>query len=148
MRKLIACMATLAFVTACGQGGDDPAAVETTEAAPAATMETYVGSWNVTYADGSIGTTTNNADGTFFRQLGDDTENAGTWTFTPEQSCWTTEGGEPECYTISPADADGMITLTATDGSTVTARRALTDAARPLAPMSEGTAPAEAGETM
>ena len=121
MKRLLASAALLIAITACSQSAEQPAApVE--EAAPVAAMEDYLGSWNVTTADGATHVTTNNADGTFTRVYPDGTTDAGTWTFAAEQSCWTAEGEEPSCYTTSEPDITGMLTLTnVADQSVVTA---------------------------
>lgn len=131
MRKLLATMAIMAVVTACAEEAEAPAEpVEEVEAAPAVTMESYVGAWDVAMADGSTHVTTNNADGSFTRTYPDGTSNGGIWTFAAEQSCWATDGGESDCYAISEADAAGMITLTnVTDGSVVTATPVAEEAA-------------------
>ena len=131
MRKLLASVALLATISACSQEAEEPAAVEETAAAaaPAATLETYAGAWNVTRPDGSTHVTTNNADGTFTRTYPDGGTESGTWTLTADRGCWTVEGGTEACYTISDEDAAGTVTLTADDGAVVTATRVVEEAA-------------------
>lgn len=124
MKKLLVSVAVLAVLSACSQEPEAPAApVEEVIAAPAVTKADYVGEWTVTLADGATHVTTNNADGSFTRVMSDGTTDAGFWTFTAEQSCWTPDGGVEACYAIGEEDAAGMLTLTAADGSIVTATR-------------------------
>lgn len=146
MKRLLACAALLVAVSACSQPAEEPAATAE-EAEPAATMQDYAGAWNVTMADGSTHVTTNNADGTFTRTMPDGTSNGGTWTYAPEQSCWTTEGEEPACYTMVESELSGNLTLTnVADQSVVTASRVVEGMEE--APSGEGAAaqgaPAEA----
>jgi len=120
MKKLIACMAGLAFISACAQEAEEPAP-EVEEVAPSASMEDYLGTWTVTYPDGSTGVTTNNADGTYTSELADGTATNGAWVFGEEQSCWTPEGAEEDiCYTVSDSDETGTRTLTMDDGNVLT----------------------------
>ena len=131
MKKLLASMAVLAALGACSQEPEAPAEpVEEVAAAPAVTMQDYVGVWDVTLADGATHVTTNNADGTFSRVYPDGATDGGTWTFTMEQSCWTPDGAEAACYTVSEADAAGTLTLTSVaDGSVITATPVAAEAA-------------------
>jgi len=137
MKRLLASAALLVAMTACSQDAEEPAApVE--EAAPTAAMEDYVGAWNVTAADGATHVTTNNADGTYTAAYPDGTTEAGTWTFAAEQSCWTAEGDEPSCYTISEPDITDTLTLTnVADQSVIKA-----------SPVIEGVEPVEGAETV
>ena len=130
MKKLLASVAVLAVLSACSQEPEAPAApVEEVVAAPPVTKDSYVGQWNVTLADGSTHITTNNADGSFTRVMSDGTNDKGFWTFTAEQSCWMPENGVETCYSISAPDAAGNLTLTAPDGSVVTATHIREEAA-------------------
>ena len=131
MKKLLASMAMLAALSACSQEAEAPAApVEEVAATPAVTMQTYVGTWNVAMADGTSHVTTNNPDGTFSSVYSDGSADGGSWTFTLEQSCWTADGAEAVCYTMSEADAAGTITLTnVADGSVITATPVVAEAA-------------------
>jgi len=142
MKKLLASVAVLAVLSACSQEPEAPAAPVEEVAAPAVTKESYIGQWNVTLADGSTHVTTNNPDGSFTRVMSDGTTDSGFWTFTAEQSCWTPEGGVETCYAIGPEDAAGKLTLTATDGTIVTATRIPAAAAAPAAVAPAAGAPA------
>lgn len=130
MKTLLASVAMLAALSACSQETEAPAApVEEVAAAPAVTVQTYVGVWDVALADGTSHVTTNNPDGTFSRVYSDGFTDGGSWTFTLEQSCWTADGAEAACYTMSEADAAGTITLTSvSDGSAITATPVVAEA--------------------
>lgn len=136
MRKLILCTASIALLGACGEAAmeEEPMVDETVE--PAAmtdangdTMEAYLGDWNVTYPDGSMGTSTNNADGTYAGELPDGTAITGTWTFGAEESCWTPDGDEAEsaCYAVGAPDENGLRELTMADGTTITVSPMMTE---------------------
>lgn len=140
MKKLLASVAVLAILSACSQEAEEPAAPveEAVEAPAAVTMESYVGTWTVTQGDATF-TTVNNADGTFTDTMADGSSVSGTWTFGADQSCWTREGEEENCYGIMLDDATGTATLTGADGVQFTATRVAEEAA-------PAEAPAEAAE--
>ena len=141
MKRLIAGAALLVAISACSQAADEPAAA-VEKAAPVTAMEDYVGAWTVTQPDGTTYVTTNNADGTFSDTYSDGTTKAGTWTYAPEQSCWTTEGQPQACYTISEPDITDKLTFTnVADQSVMTAMPVLEEVAPYVDPAA---APAEA----
>jgi hypothetical protein len=123
-------LALIGAVSACSQEAEEPAApVEEAVEAPApVTMESYVGTWTVTQADGTF-TTVNNADGTFTDTMADGSTVNGTWTFGTDQSCWTSEGEEEQCYGIMLDDTGNTATLTGADGVQFTATRVAAEAA-------------------
>lgn len=124
MRKLIA-VVSLAVLAACQQA-EAPAeeVVEEEAAAPAANEGP--GTFEVTYADGSVGTVTTTEEGTFTATLGEES-GAGTITQEENKICFDPEGDDPEqptrCWTNSEVGEDGTWTSTADDGETVTVRR-------------------------
>ena len=82
-----------------------------------------VGTYEMTRANGSKVTLTNNADGTY-TMLENGKTYTGTWRMDGAKSCYDMTGAEPEvCYTSSPVAADGSFTTTAPDGSSVTVRK-------------------------
>ncbi|KLI63521.1 hypothetical protein AAV99_07075 [Aurantiacibacter marinus] len=81
------------------------------------------GTYSVTMADGSIGTSMLNADGT--SQSMDAEGNVvqeSTWAIVDGKTCFTSieEGSEPECWTESEPDETGTFTATSDDGEIVT----------------------------
>ena len=86
-----------------------------------------VGVYEATAADGTVTTTTLNADGTYTDV---DAEGAtvaeGTWTVTDGKTCFspTTEGVEAMCYTETAPAADGSFTATPDEGDPLTVRPA------------------------
>lgn len=128
MKKLLACTAALALVSACAEPAEQEAPAEEAVAAADAvtdgngdTMEAYLGDWDATYPDGSTGVTTNRDDGTYTVTMADGTTINGLWSFGPDQSCWHAEGeDEATCYTVGAPDADGARVLTTADGEEIT----------------------------
>lgn len=141
MKKLVIAASILALA-ACAKPAEEaaPAAEET--AAPAANEG--AGTFEVTYADGSVGSVTTTEDGKFTATLGDQS-GAGTVTETDGKICFDAEGDDPEqptrCWTNSEVGADGSWTSTADDGEVVTVRRV--EAAAEAAPAADAAAPAE-----
>lgn len=127
MKKIVLGAVVLSLAAACGQeAAEEPAAdeVATEEVAVTdangETMEAYLGSWDVVYADGSTGVTTNNADGTYTGEMADGTALSGTWTFGAEESCWqATDSEEATCYTVGAGDENGTRVLTMADGTSI-----------------------------
>ena len=114
MKKLIL-MAPLALIVACSQ--EQPAPEATEEATTAAADmglevdgKPNVGTYEITQADGQVGTYVAAADGTFTYTLGD-TVTKGTWSSeSPGHWCDTAEGDEaPTCYTET-IDENGVWT--------------------------------------
>lgn len=122
MKKWIA-LVGVAALAACQQAEApaEEAAVE--EAAPAANEGP--GTFEVTYADGSVGTVTTTAEGTFTLTRGDQS-GAGTVAEVDGKLCFDPEGDDPEqpttCWTNSEIGEDGTWTSTSDDGETVTVK--------------------------
>lgn len=125
--RTIALIAAVAALSACSQGADEaPAPTETTDAmatptAPATMAAAdMAGTYDVTNADGTKGTTTINADGTYVDTDADGKESMGTWAQKDGKTCFTPEGGTEMCWTDGEPAADGSWVATADDGTTVT----------------------------
>ncbi|KUO54754.1 MAG: hypothetical protein APF82_07225 [Sphingomonadales bacterium BRH_c42] len=106
----------------------EPVVEEAAEAAPVTVANgTPVGTFAVTNADGTAGTTVINADGTYT-----DTDSEGnlvaegTWAVVEGKTCFTptTEGQTAMCYTESAPAEDGSFTATPDEGDPVTVRPA------------------------
>ncbi len=135
MRRLILALLPLTVLAACSSEPaeeavtEEPAAAE--PAAVTAANGSPVGAYEATAADGTVTTSTLNADGTY---TDTDAEGAvvaeGTWAVTDGKTCFTptTEGVEPMCYTETPPAADGSFTATPDEGDPVTVRPAATAA--------------------
>jgi len=131
MKKLIIAASVLALA-ACSQ----PATEE--EAAPAVeevTVQTSgPGTYEVTYADGSVGTMVSSEDGTFTFTLGEET-GTGTFTETDGKICFDpdAEDQESNCWTAGEVGEDGSWTSTSDAGEVVTVRRVEAAAEAPAA---------------
>jgi hypothetical protein len=117
----------LTVLAACSSEPAEETAPEETAAveAPALTAAngSPVGAYEATAADGTVTTTTLNADGTYTDVDAEgNTVAAGTWAVTEGKTCFspTTEGGTPMCYTESAPAADGSFTATPDEGESVT----------------------------
>lgn len=126
MRK-IALLAGIAALAACNQ--ETPVAPETAEPAAEAVATVAngspVGTFEATSADGTVGTTVINADGTYTDSDADGKVTVeGTWAVVDGKTCFTptTEGEKPMCFTESAPAADGSFTATPDEGEAVTVR--------------------------
>lgn len=136
MKTLIA-LAAVATLAACGErAAEAPAPAETTAAAAMPAEDDPAGTYEVKTADGGMGRTTINADGTYVDVGADGTEERGTFTRANGQDCFDPDGDAPaECWTVTPPGADGSFTATTVDGkTTVTVMRAADSAAPAPAP--------------
>ncbi len=121
MNRLIAA-AGLVALAACSQ----PATEE--EAAPAveevAVQTSGPGTYEVTYADGGVGTMVSSEDGTFTFTLGDET-GTGTVTETDGKVCLDpdAEDLESNCWTAGEVGEDGSWPSTSDTGEVVTVSR-------------------------
>jgi len=141
MRRIVLALVPLTILAACSsEPAEEPATEETaaTEApAPTAANGSPAGAYEATAADGTVTTTTLNADGTY---TDTDAEGAvvaeGTWAVTDGKTCFmpTTEGVTPMCYTESAPAADGSFTATPDEGDPVTVRPAAAAPAATEAP--------------
>ena len=120
MKRLLAATAILALA-ACAEQEAEEAMVE--EPAEEAAAVGGPGTYEVTYADGSVGTLTTNEDGTFSATLG---EESGTGTVAEQDGkvCFDADGDEEGavCWTNSEPGEDGSWTSTSDDGEVVTVR--------------------------
>lgn len=125
MKKILV-VAGLAVLAACSQA-EAPAPEPTEEEAAAPAANEGPGTFEVTYADGSVGSVTTTEDGKFTATLGEES-GAGTYTQEEGKICFDPEGDDPEqptrCWTNGDVGEDGSWTSTADDGETVTVRRA------------------------
>jgi len=127
---LIAGLSGLVALSGCSKPDDsamdnanEPIANEANEMAPVETAasESPVGTYDVKMADGTMGTTTINADGTYSDTGPDGKVVSGTFTRKDGKDCFDPEGDGAElCWTSSAPGADGSFTSTAADGTTVT----------------------------
>jgi hypothetical protein len=123
MKKLIAAASVLA-IAACAEPAPTEEApeevVEETAEAPGGP-----GTYEVTYADGSVGMLTTTEDGTFTATLGEES-GSGTVSEVDGKVCFDPEGDDPEqptnCWTTGEVAEDGSWTSTSDDGETVTVR--------------------------
>jgi len=138
MMRLIP-IAAAATLAACSQQADDtPAPAETTEAAGAADTVAIsqlaapdaAGTYEVTWADGTMTTTRINADGTYVDMMDGEETAHGTWAVKEGKNCLTPEGGAELCWTDGAPVEDGSWTATAEDGTKVTVRKADAEAAQ------------------
>lgn len=153
MRKYIYAplLVGLVALAACSKPAPAPApepAAEETAAAPAVANGSGPGTYEVVSADGSIGTSIINADGTYSDMDADGKVIAeGTWAVTDGKTCFTptTEGVEAMCFTESAPAADGSFTATPDKGDPVTVRpKAAAAAATPAAEAPAAEAPTAA----
>lgn len=114
-------------LTACGKKEEVPAPVDTgvavaTDAAAAAPAKASPGTYEVSDAAGKkLMTSTINADGTYADDLVSGQRVAGIVKEENGKTCFDPSGKAPaECYTVSPAAADGSFTATDSKGVTVT----------------------------
>ena len=122
MRVILIAAAALSL-GAC-QKAEAPAAEESapTEAAaaPAAVQSPDAGTYDGTNPDGTTGSSTLNADGTYWDQDGAGKVTAkGTWAVKDGKTCFVPEGAAEECFTESARAADGSFTATDSKGNTV-----------------------------
>ena len=130
MKKLIL-IAAITALSACNNTADDTAtdttamATETAMATPDAaatpmTMADAAGTYDVKAADGSMMTTTINADGTYVDMKDGKETEKGMMAMKDGKTCFTPTGGSETCYTDGPRAADGSWVSTAADGTKVT----------------------------
>ena len=128
MRRIVLALVPLTVLAACSsEPAEEPVAEETVAAEVTAANGSPVGAYEATAADGTVTTTTLNADGTYTDVDAEgNTVAAGTWAVTDGKTCFspTTEGATPMCYTESAPAADGSFTATPDEGDPVTVRPA------------------------
>ena len=127
MRRIILALVPLTVLAACSSEPAEEPVAEETVAAVTAANGSPAGAYEATAADGTVTTTTLNADGTYTDVDAEGTTVAeGTWAVTDGKTCFTptTEGVTPMCYTESAPAADGSFTATPDEGDPVTVRPA------------------------
>lgn len=127
MKKLILAASIVALAACQSEPAEEPAAVETEAAAATAANGSPAGTYLATAPDGTVTTSTLNADGTYIDTSADGAVVAeGTWTVTDGKTCFapTTQGQTAMCYTESAPAADGSFTATPDEGDPVTVKPA------------------------
>jgi hypothetical protein len=121
MKKLVL-IAAIAALSACNQKTDEvPVATDTATAAAdtMATADNGAGTYDVKMADGTMGKTVINADGTYVDTDKDGKEVRGTFARKDGKDCFDPAGSDPEvCWTVTTPGADGSFTATTPDGKT------------------------------
>lgn len=125
--KRYAILCTLAVLAACdgAMQEDAPRVDETVIAADEGSEGPATpGTYQVTLADGSIGTSMLMEDGTYMNTFGDETE-TGTWSNQDGKACFDPEGESlpSRCYAIGGTAADGSFTATPDGGDPVRIRK-------------------------
>ncbi|KTE26287.1 MULTISPECIES: hypothetical protein [unclassified Sphingopyxis] len=124
--KKIVLLAALSMLAACSQKTEEkketPAEpVAEAAPAPAADSGTAPGTYDVKMADGTMGTTTINADGTYVDTDAKGKQVKGLFAAHDGKDCFDPEGDEMGmCWAVSKPAADGSFTATADDGTVVT----------------------------
>lgn len=128
MKKLVL-IAALAALSACSQKTEEskettPTPTETAAPAtpaPAADSGTPASTYDVKMADGTMGTTVINADGTYVYTDAKGKEVKGKFARKDGKDCYDPDGDETEaCWTVTAPGADGSFTATAPNGTVVT----------------------------
>ena len=128
MKKLVL-IAAIAALSACSQKAEESketAAAPAETAAPAtpaaaADSGTAPGTYDVKMADGTMGSTTINADGSYSDTDAKGKVVKGLFARHDGKDCFDPEGDEPGmCWATSKPGADGSFTATADDGTVVT----------------------------
>ena len=133
--KTLFAAASVLIVAACAEPAtEEPMVEEEVAAEPDSAMASVggPGTYEVTYADGTVGTLTSTEDDTFTATMGEETA-SGTVSEQDGKVCFDfdTEDAETRCWTNSEVAEDGSWTSTADDGEVVTVRSV--DAAEPTA---------------
>lgn len=124
--KKIVLIAALSMLAACSQKTEEkkevPAEPAATAApAPTADSGTAPGTYDVKMADGTVGTTTINADGTYVDTDAKGKAVKGQYATHDGKDCFDPDGDEMGmCWAVSKPEADGSFTATADDGTVVT----------------------------
>jgi hypothetical protein len=141
MRKIVLALIPFTVLAACSSEPAEEPVIEETAVAETSAMAAANGSppgvYEATAPDGTVTTTTLNADGTYTDVDAEGTTvAAGTWAVTDGKTCFspTTEGAEAMCYTESAPAEDGSFTATPDEGDPVTVRPAATAPAAEAAP--------------
>lgn len=118
-------IAAIAALAGCSQQSEKAAETEAVPAEAAVTAETdsasFVGDYDVKLADGKMGKTRINEDGTFVDTDPEGKEVKGKFSIKDGKECFDADGDEAEvCWTSTKPGADGSFTSTSDKGETVT----------------------------
>lgn len=127
MKKFVL-IAALAALAACSQKAEESketaaAPAEAAAPAPAAATDsgTQPGTYDVKMADGTMASTTINADGTYVDTDAKGKEIKGQYATHDGKDCFDPDGDEMGmCWAVTKPGADGSFTATADDGTVVT----------------------------
>ena len=132
MRKFLIVALAGSALAACQQQPAPEATPTETAAAPVTANGSPAGAYDATGPDGTVTTTTLNADGSYTDADADGKVTAeGTWAVTDGKTCFspTTEGVEAQCYPETAPAADGSFTATPDKGDAVTVKPHMAEAA-------------------
>ena len=124
--KKIVLLAALSMLAACSQKTEEKKEVAAEPAAkaapaPASDSGTQPGTYDVKMADGSMATTTINADGTYVDTDPKGKQIKGLYATHDGKDCFDPEGDAMGmCWAVTKPGADGSFTATADDGTVVT----------------------------
>lgn len=124
--KKIVLIAALSMLAACSQKTEEkkevvPAPAAETPAPAVADSGATPGTYDVKMADGTMGSTVINADGTYVDTDAKGKEVKGKYARKDGKDCFDPDGNEAEmCWTVTPPAADGSFTATSPTGTTVT----------------------------
>lgn len=125
MKKLVL-FAALAALSACSQKAEETkettaAPVEAAAPAEAVASGTQPGDYDVKMADGTMASTTINADGTYVDTDAKGKQVKGQYATHDGKDCFDPDGDEMGmCWAVTKPGADGSFTATADDGTVVT----------------------------
>ena len=125
MMKKLVMIAAIVALAGCSQQAEKAAETEAAPVEATATAEadsaSFVGDYNVKLADGKMGKTRINEDGTYAETGPDGKEVKGKFALKDGKECFDADGDEAEvCWTSTAPAADGSFTSTGSDGATVT----------------------------
>ncbi|MFM6933704.1 MAG: hypothetical protein ACKOUT_15855 [Novosphingobium sp.] len=116
MKKIIL-LTALAALSACSKKTNEAVPAADTSATATVAADSPVGSYDVKMADGTMGKTVINADGTYVDTDAKGAEIKGKFAQKERKDCFDPDGDKPEeCWTVEPPAADGSFKATAPDG--------------------------------
>jgi hypothetical protein len=136
MKKLVL-LAAIVALSACSKQAETPTTADkaSAEATPSMPEGTQPGTYDVKNADGSLGKTVINADGTYVDTDAKGAETKGKFAHKDGKDCFDPEGPAPKvCWTVGTPGADGSFTATTPDGKTTVTVTPAAGAATAAAP--------------
>ncbi|MGN6497658.1 MAG: hypothetical protein ACTHK5_10015 [Tsuneonella sp.] len=118
MKKLVL-FAALAALSACSKQSETPAGADMAkvEATPSAPEGASPGTYDVTNADGTVGKTVINPDGTYVDTDAKGAATKGRFVHKSGKDCFDPDGPDPEvCWTLGTPGADGSFDAVTPDG--------------------------------